>query len=137
MLNELRPALASNHSVAILQPRGGGWFDFARETLDAHGIDYCELTRQPDWPTGPELVALSTIHSAKGLEFDHVLLPGLSQMVTLHGDEDGDGMLDSLRRLVAMGIGRARHSVMVGYKPGEQSTLISVFDPRTYDHVRV
>ncbi len=135
MLNEVQEAIESEETIAILHPKG--WFDYARGTLDRRGIDYCELTRQREWPTGPELVALSTFHSAKGLEFDHVLMPGLNQEVTPHGDEDGDGTLDSLRRLVAMGIGRARRSVMVGCKPGEESTLIEMFDPETYELVRV
>ena len=137
MLNEIQPALELDETVAILKPYGGGWFDYVRQTLSQRGIDYCELTRQRQWPTGPELVALSTLHSAKGLEFDHVLMPGLSQAVTPHGEEEGDGTLDSLRRLVAMGIGRARRSVMIGYKPGEESTLIAMFDPETYQLVKV
>ena len=105
--------------------------------LSRRSIPYCELTQRREWPNGPEQVALSTIHSAKGLEFDHVLMPGLSQIVTPHGDEDGDGTLDSLRRLVAMGIGRARRTVMLGYKRGEESTLIGLLDPATYDLVEV
>lgn len=124
-------------SVAILQPRGGRWFDYARATLRREGIPYCELTRQSVWPRGPEQVGLSTIHSAKGLEFDHVLLPGLNQQVTPHGEGEGDATFDRLRRLLAMGVGRARHSVMVGHKPGEQSTLIGLLDPATYDAVTV
>ena len=137
MLDRVQPFLATGDTVAILQPRGGGWFDFARTTLQRKRLQFCELTRERDWPTGPEQVALSTIHSAKGLEFDHVLLPGLSQEVTPHGAEDGDGTLDSLRRLLAMGIGRARKTVSVGYKSGEQSTLIGLFDPTTYERVEV
>ena len=133
MLDHIQPSLVAGETVAMLQPKGGGWFDYARQTLRQRNIGYCELTRNRDWPTGPELVALATIHSAKGLEFDHVLLPGLNQEVTPHGEEDGDGTLDSLRRLVAMGIGRARHTVTVGYKPGAQSTLIDLIDPATYD----
>ena len=133
MLDHIQPSLVAGETVAMLQPKGGGWFDYARQTLRQRSIGYCELTRNRDWPTGPELVALATIHSAKGLEFDHVLLPGLNQEVTPHGEEDGDGTLDSLRRLVAMGIGRARHTVTVGYKPGAQSTLIDLIDPATYD----
>ena len=100
-------------------------------------MPFCELTRSSDWPAGPEQIALSTIHSAKGLEFDHVLLPGLNQEVTPHGTEDGDGTLDSLRRLVAMGIGRARKTVTVGYKPEDKSTLIDMIDRATYDLVEV
>ncbi len=137
MLDRIQPFLDADETVAILQPKGGGWLNYTRQMLQQRNIVYCELTRNPDWPTGSELVALSTIHSAKGLEFDHVLLPGLNQEVTPHGDEDGDGTLDSLRRLVAMGIGRARRTVMVGYKPGEQSTLIGLIDPATYDSLEV
>ena len=137
MLDRVQPFLTAGDTVAILQPRGGGWFDFARTTLRRKRLHFCELTRERDWPTGPEQVALSTIHSAKGLEFDHVLLPGLNQEVTPHGAEKGDGTLDSLRRLLAMGIGRARRTVSVGYKSGEQSTLIGLIDPTTYDMVEV
>lgn len=133
MLDELeRSADLSKESVAILKPRGGGWFDEARRALRARGIPFCELTRQNEWPTGPESVALCTIHSAKGLEFDHILLPGLSQQVTPHGPDSGDADLDRLRRMLAMAAGRARQSVMVGYKPGEQSSLIALLDPATY-----
>lgn len=135
MLSQVSPS--STECVALLQPRGGGWFDYARKEFSARGIPFTELTRRSQWPTGSEAVALSTIHSAKGLEFDHVLLPGLSQQVTPHGPDAGDADLDRLRRLLAMGIGRARKSVMIGYKPGEESTLISLLQRSTYDLVRV
>ncbi|WP_419909421.1 UvrD-helicase domain-containing protein [Candidatus Poriferisodalis sp.] len=122
-------------SVVLLQPRGGGWFSEARKVLAERGIPFCELTRQNEWPTGPEVAALCTMHSAKGLEFDHVLLPGLSQRVTPHGADEGDADLERLRRMLAMAVGRARTSVMVGYKPGEESSLIGLLDPSTYELV--
>lgn len=137
MLDEVSPALGSGDSVAILHPRGGGWFDFARSELRHRKMSFCEITRNRNWPTGPERVALSTIHSAKGLEFDHVLMPGLNQELTPHGDEEGDGSLDALRRLVAMGIGRARKTAAVGYKPDDKSTVIDFMDPDTYDRIEV
>ena len=137
MLDELKPALAASETVAILQPRGGRWFDYARGLLRQRGIAFCELTRSRDWPTGPELVALSTIHSAKGLEFSHVLLPGLNDVVTPHGTGEEDGTLESLRRLLAMGITRACKTVQIGYKPGEASTLIDVIDASICDRVAV
>ena len=137
MLDAIAPALQSGKTAAILQPWGGGWLKFAKDELAHRAIPFCELTRSRDWPTGPELVAVSTIHSAKGLEFDHVLLPGLNQEVTPHGDDEGDGVLDALRRLVAMGIGRARETVTLGYKPTDRSTVIDCIDPETYDLVQV
>lgn len=135
MLDCVRPHIASGDAVGILHPKG--WFNHTRGVLSQRGIDYCELTRESEWPTGPELLALSTIHSSKGLEFDHVLLPGLSDEATPHGNEDGDGTLDSLRRLTAMGIGRARKTVMLGYKPGERSTVFDSMDPEAYDLMEV
>lgn len=124
-------------TTAVLKARGGGWFDEVRRELRSRGIPFCELTRQSDWPRGNENVALCTMHSAKGLEFDHVLIPGLSQRVTPHGPEEGDSNLEQLRRMLAMAIGRARKTVMVGYKPGEESTLIGRLEPATYERVEL
>jgi len=136
MLDELIDTVdLTSESVAILQPRGGKWFSYARAELRRRGIPFCELTRRSEWPTGPANVGLSTIHSAKGLEFDHVLMPGLNQEVTPHGDEEGDGTLEGFRRLFAMGVGRARRSITVGFKPGEESTLVGLLDPDTYELV--
>ena len=137
MLDRIQPFLAAGDTIAILHPLGGGWFDFTRAQLRGRNISYCELTRESDWPPGTEQVALCTMHSAKGLEFDHVLVPGLNQEVTPHGYGEGHGTLDSLRRLVAMSIGRARKTVSLGCKPGEQSSLIGLMDPAAYDLRRV
>jgi superfamily I DNA/RNA helicase len=119
-------------SVAFLQPRGGGYFAYLRNALSSTRLPWCELTRASTWPTGPEAIALCTFHSAKGLEFDHVIMPGLNQQVTPHGPQDGDAKLDSLRRLIAMGVGRARRSVILGYKPEDPSTVVSLLNPDTY-----
>jgi len=125
----------TTESVVFLQPRGNRWFDYLRSRLRAAGIPWTELTRASTWPTGPEQVALCTIHSAKGLEFDHVVMPGLNQEVTPHGADDGDAQLDRLRRLIAMGVGRARKSVIIGYKPDDPSTVLSLLKPDTYELV--
>ena len=137
MLNCIQPHLLTEETVAILHPKGGGWFNFTRAILHERGIQFCELTRNSEWPTGPELLALSTIHSSKGLEFDHVLMPGLNSEVTPHGHGQEDGTLDLLRRLVAMGVGRAIKSVKLGYKQGAQSTIFDSIDPELYDIVEV
>jgi superfamily I DNA/RNA helicase len=124
-------------SVAFLHPLGGRWFDYLRGRLRSAGIPFVELSRSSVWPTGPEAVALCTLASAKGLEFDHVLMPGLNRQTTPHGDETGDGQLEYLRRLVAMGVGRARRSASIGYKGSDPSTLIGMLDPATYEKVVV
>jgi DNA helicase IV len=44
----------TSESVAILQPRGGRWFAFARGELGRRGLPYCELTRVSNWPADPK-----------------------------------------------------------------------------------
>lgn len=125
----------STESVAFLQPLGGGWFSYLTNRLRAAGIPFAQLTRASTWPRGPEAIALCTLHSAKGLEFDHVVLPGLNQQVTSHGAEEGDVHFDALRRLIAMGVGRARTSVHIGFKPSDPSTVLGMFKRDTYELV--
>jgi superfamily I DNA/RNA helicase len=120
-------------TVAFLKPLGGEWFREIRMCLDENKIPYVEITRDREWPSGTENVALSTMHSSKGLEFDHVMILGLSNRNTPHGDGDEDNGLLVLRRLLAMAVTRARKSVMVGYKPAEASDLVRFFAVGTYE----
>ena len=124
-----------DESVALLHAKGGRWFDFVRESLDRARIPYVDLQRRAEWPTGDEQVGLSTLHSAKGLEFDHVFILGLAAEQMPHGPEENDTQLNNHRRLVAMAIGRARKSVALTYKPGEESQVVDLLDPKTYREV--
>ena len=63
----------SQESIAFLKPKGGQRFNYLEGQLTAHSYRYVCLTRKEDWPDGSENIALSTMHSAKGLEFDYVL----------------------------------------------------------------
>ena len=101
----------ADETVAFLHPKGGGWFDFLRS---CHGSAISFADKTSEWPDGPENVALSTFHSAR-LEFDHVIALGLNAETTTHGNGDGDAQLENLRRLLAMGIGRARKTVILGF----------------------
>lgn len=124
-----------NDSVAVLHAKGGKWFRYVRERLTEAGIGYCDIAGTSEWPSGPEMVALSTMHSAKGLEFDHVFIVGLNEEVTPHGADEGDDQLENHLRLLAMAITRARESVMISCKPTEASKLIDHLDPSTYDRI--
>jgi len=124
-------------SIAFLKPRGGAWFDALRQRLDSESLEFVELTREGDWPQGDENIALSTMHSAKGLEFDYVIVLGLNEEVTPHGTEPGDTQLDALRRLLAMALGRARKSIVLGYKATEASRLVSYLEPGTFEEHRL
>jgi DNA helicase IV len=122
--------IGADETVAFLHPLG--WFKVLKQRLDAEGLAWASIIKQSEWPDGPEQIVLSTMHSAKGLEFDHVIAIGYNAEVVRHGDEPNDAQLDQHRRLLAMSVGRARKSVTVGYKPDDVSALIGFLDPATY-----
>lgn len=119
-------------SVAFLKPKGGKWFDEICKQLHASGLCYADITREQEWPSGDENIALSTFHSAKGLEFDHVFILGLSEKNTPFAEQEWDDEVVVLRRLLAIAVARARKTVVLGYKPGEESRLIQFFAPNTF-----
>lgn len=119
-------------SVAFLKPQAGKWFDQIRATLSYNNIGFVDITREREWPEGPENVALSTFHSAKGLEFDYVFIIGFNEENTHFAEEDVDDQVLVLRRLLAVAVARARKAVIIGYKPGEESHLTRFFSPGTF-----
>lgn len=121
-------------SVAFLHVKGGGWFSDIREALSAERLGFVTISRRSEWPAGEENIALSTIHSAKGLEFDYVILIGLNGEVEPDGagEEAEDEITTRLRRLVAMGVGRARKGVLIGYKPSDEPVVAGFFRAGTY-----
>lgn len=127
----------AEESVAFLHPKGGGFFDEVRLRLTEKGLNYVEIKQRADWPVGVTNIGLSTMHSAKGLEFDHVIAIGLSQCMMEQNLDEDDERMHIWRKLLAMAIGRAKYSVVLGYKPNEGSRLIKYLDPATYDTVVV
>jgi hypothetical protein len=74
-INYLRSGqIGADETVAFLHPLG--WFRDLKRRLDAGGLAWASIIRASEWPDGPEQIVLSTMHSAKGLEVDHVLAIG-------------------------------------------------------------
>ena len=131
-----------SESVAFLHPKGYGWFKTVRQVLTSEGLAYVELSAKEDWPEGDANIALSTLHSAKGLEFDHVFIIGLDAETTSMGENHvteikDDERLDNLRRLVAMGVGRARKTVVIGHRSDAAPAVAAFFDPATCNKINV
>jgi len=73
-------------------------------------LDAVALLEENDDRGTPEGVALMTLHSAKGLEFDVVFLAGLEDGLLPHANSRDDlESLEEERRLAYVGMTRARH----------------------------
>ncbi|MEN5275687.1 UvrD-helicase domain-containing protein [Brucella sp. TWI432] len=134
-LHYLRSLDLENETVGFLHLKGGGCFSFLRRALNSEGFGYCELQGARDWPIDAPNIGLSTFHSAKGLEFDHLILLGLAEEHAIYGEEDDDDRFNSLKRLLAMGVGRARKSLIIGIKPEEELVVINSIDPELFEVV--
>ena len=133
----LEDCVDADEIVAFLHPLGGGWFRELRSQLDDSGIPWVSLSREAEWPEGDERAALCTMHSAKGLEFDHVLLLGYDADTVKVGGEDEDAMLEQQRRLLAMAVGRARKGVVVGYRVEAEPAVTQFLEPLTFETVNL
>lgn len=126
----------NEQSIGFLHPKGGGWFDEVRQQLGTRNIPFAEISRQSDWPQGHGNVALSTIHSAKGLEFDFVFIVGLEQRHFNLGEGDHeDSDYTAALKLIAMAITRAKENVIISYRPATCPAFLSHLDPQTYQQV--
>jgi DNA helicase-2/ATP-dependent DNA helicase PcrA len=68
---------------------------------------------EDDEPAG--LVTLSTLHAAKGREWDHVLIAGLCEGLLPHEHALRRGELDEERRLAYVGMTRARRQLALSW----------------------
>jgi superfamily I DNA/RNA helicase len=136
-IERLRQIDLANETAAILTLRGHGAQRATRDALRAADLSFIDLQQKKYWPGGDGNLGLSTLHSAKGLEFDHVFILGLNNEFTQHDDGEDDASLDLWRRLLGMAVGRARKTVTLGYKPQDPSTLIDHVDMSLVDTINV
>jgi len=125
----------SNETVAFLHPKG--WFRDLKPKLISNGIEFVELTGASEWPDGDENVALLTMSSAKGLEFDHVFILGLDNQLTPCSHEKDDDNRNLLVRLFAVACSRARKSLVIGGLQEDPSFLIGLPKKDTYTEIQI
>ena len=81
-------------------------------------LEHIALISDTDEIVGDDKVSIMTLHSAKGLEFDTVILAGWEEGLFPHQralDETGTFGLEEERRLAYVGITRARKNVYITY----------------------
>jgi len=116
------------------------------ENLDTF-LEHVSLVMENQEKDGGEMVSIMTLHSAKGLEFNAVFLPGWEEGVFPNQrtmDETGTTGLEEERRLAYVGITRARKQASIYFAANRmiygnwQSCLPSRFiDELPKDHVEV
>jgi len=110
-------------------------------------LEHVSLVMDTDNNEDMDAVSLMTLHSAKGLEFDTVFLPGWEEGLFPHQrslDEGGKSGLEEERRLAYVGITRARERCHIWFVQNRrihglwQTSIPSRFvDELPPDHVEV
>lgn len=82
-------------------------------------------------------VKLMTMHSAKGLEFDYVILTGINERFPSFYnvlEDEKEEHIHSIRRLVYVSMTRARNDLFIVYS-GQPSQFIDELNPNYYEKV--
>jgi DNA helicase-2/ATP-dependent DNA helicase PcrA len=116
------------------------------ETLQGF-LEHVSLVMENAESAPGDMVSLMTLHSAKGLEFDTVFLPGWEEGLLPHPrslEEKGDEALEEERRLAHVGLTRARSRAYVSFAANRrihnlwQSTVPTRFvSELPADHIEV
>lgn len=87
--------------------------EFPEEKLRGFLQEVSLVSEVDGFKTDAGEVALMTLHAAKGLEFDAVFIAGLEEELLPHFNAEGDAGIEEERRLMYVGITRARQRLFL------------------------
>lgn len=107
-------------------PEAEGRLENLKELVGALGefqsmdefLEHVSLVMDSDNIDDSDMVRIMTLHSAKGLEFDIVFLPGWEEGLFPHQkriDEEGNGGIEEERRLAYVGMTRAKSKLTISF----------------------
>ncbi len=109
--------------AAWLKEDAGGYESLSKwlEAQEAYARALDRKQRpEADGRTGREAVRLMTVHGAKGLEFDHVLLPDCNEGVFPHGTLLSEQEIEEERRIFYVAMTRAKESLEMSFLSGKE-----------------
>jgi len=125
--NQIRTLLQQGfqpHDIVILQRRRRGLDQMAAE-LRRQGIAATVVKGRLDM--AEPAVKICTLHSAKGLEFDVVFICGLENFAVDAAADDYQTLLDQERKLLYVGMTRARRMLYVTYNGTAPAWILTRF----------
>jgi len=117
---------ASSKDDSILALRRGNleelaqWFEGAGTAAAGDLAAQLALIQHADRGEAGDQVRLMSLHAAKGLEFDHVFIVGMDDDTLPHAASLEEGRIEEERRLMYVGITRARVQLWLSYSKHAQ-----------------